>query len=129
MPEASEQITCYAMDPEGGVVRDGSRLNQVLLLRFEPASLTPETRAASVDGVVAYSGICTHTGCDVSDWSPATEFLLCSCHESEFDPRDGADVISGPAPRRLPSLPLRLEDGVLVAAGGFSARIRFQKEF
>jgi len=52
-----------------------------------------------------------------------------SCHDSEFDPRDGAEVISGPAPRRLPSLPLRSEGGVLVAAGGFSATIRFEKEF
>ena len=129
VPLASEQIICYAMDPATGAVRDGSRLNQVLLLRFDPDSLAPETRGASADGVVAYSGVCTHTGCDIDDWSEATEFLICPCHDSEFDPRDGAEVISGPAPRRLPSLPLRSEDGVLVAAGGFSATIRFEKEF
>ncbi|MDE2978663.1 MAG: Rieske (2Fe-2S) protein [Acidobacteriota bacterium] len=129
VPLASEQLICYAMDPSSGAVRDGSRLNQVLLLRFEPDSLTPETREASADGVVAYSGICTHTGCDIEDWSEEAEFLVCSCHDSEFDPRDGAEVISGPAPRRLPSLPLRSEEGVLVAAGGFSATIRFEKEF
>ncbi len=129
VPLASEQIICYAVDPASGTVRDGSRLNQVLLLRFDPRSLAPETREASADGVVAYSGICPHTGCDIEDWSEETEFLVCSCHESEFDPRDAAEVISGPAPRRLPSLPLRSEDGVLVAAGGFSAAIRFQKEF
>ena len=129
VPLASEQLICYAMDPASGAVRDGSRLNQVLLLRFEPESLSPETREASAEGVVAYSGVCTHTGCDIEDWSEETEFLICPCHESEFDPRDGAEVISGPAPRRLPSLPLRSEDGVLVAAGGFSAKIRFEKEF
>ncbi len=129
VPLASEQLICYAMDAASGAVRDGSRLNQVLLLRFDPQSLAPETREASADGVVAYSGVCTHTGCDIEDWSEETEFLVCGCHDSEFDPRYRAEVISGPAPRRLPSLPLRLEDGVLVAAGGFSARIRFQKEF
>lgn len=130
VPMVSEQVISYAMDPASGAVRDGSRLNQVLLLRFDPDSLAPETRAASVDGVVAYSGICPHTGCDIEDWSEETEFLVCSCHDSEFDPRDGAEVISGPAPRRLPSLPLRVEgDGLLVAAGGFSATIRFEKEF
>ena len=129
VPLASEQVFCYAMDPASGAVRDGSRLNQVMLLRFDPDSLAPETREASADGIVAYSGICTHTGCDVEDWSEDSEFLVCSCHDSEFDPRDGAEVISGPAPRRLPSLPLRSEDGVLVAAGSFSATIRFEKEF
>jgi len=129
VPTASEQLVCWAMDPASGVVRDGSRLNQVLVLRFDPQSLSPATREASADGIVAYSGICTHTGCDVEDWSDETEFLVCSCHDSEFDPRYGAEVISGPAPRRLPSLPLRVEDDVLVAAGGFSATIRFQKEF
>ena len=129
VPVASEQIFSFAMDPSSGAVRDGSLLNQVLLLRFDPDSLAPETREASVDGVVAYSGICPHTGCDVEGWSEDTGFLVCSCHDSEFDPRDGAEVISGPAPRRLPSLPLRSEDGVLVAAGGFSATIRFEEEF
>jgi len=129
VPPASEQVICYAMDPASGAVRDGSRLNQVLLLRFDPRSLAPGTREASTDGVVAYSAVCTHTGCDIDGWSEETEFLVCPCHESEFDPRDAAEVLSGPAPRRLPSLPLRSEDGVLVAAGGFSAAIRFQKEF
>ena len=126
---ASEQVISWAMDPASGAVRDGSRLNQVLLLRFEPDSLAPKTREASAGGVVAYSGICPHTGCDIEDWSEETEFLICSCHEAEFDPRDGAEVISGPAPRRLPSLPRRAEDGVLGAAGGFSATIRFEREF
>lgn len=129
VPLAGEQVISYAMEPASGAVRDGSRLNQVLLLRFEPESLAPETREASAEGVVAYSGVCTHTGCDIDDWSDDTEFLICPCHDSEFDPRDGAEVISGPAPRRLPSLPLRSEDGVLVAAGGFSATIRFEREF
>ena len=69
VPLASEQLICYAMDPVSGAVRDGSRLNQVLLLRFEPESLAPETSEASADGVVAYSGVCTHTGCDIEDYS------------------------------------------------------------
>ncbi len=129
VPLASEQVICHAMDPASGAVRDGSRLNQVLLLRFDPQSLTPGTREVSADGVVAYSGVCPHTGCDIEGWSEEAEFLVCACHDSEFDPRDAAEVMSGPAPRRLPSLPLRSEDGVLVAAGGFNAAIRFQKEF
>lgn len=121
------QVTAWAKDPESGVVRDGSRLNQVLLVRLEPDEIGETTRALSADGVVAYSGICPHTGCDVSRWRSETGNLLCSCHDSEFDPRDLAEVRSGPAPRRLPALPLASDGGVLVAAGGFTAKIRFQQ--
>ena len=41
-------------------------------------------------GIVAYSGVCTHTGCDVTDWFPDVRRFKCPCHESEFDPADGA---------------------------------------
>ncbi len=122
-------VICYAREPLTGVVRDGSRLNQVLLLRLDPEELSEESRAVSARGVVAYSAICPHTGCDVSMWRQESRNLLCSCHDSEFDPRQRARVVSGPAPRRLPALPLTAEDGRIVAAGGFDARIRFQREF
>jgi Rieske Fe-S protein len=125
----SEQVVCWAMDPATGFVRDGSRLNQVLLVRFAPEELSEATRAVSAEGIVAYSGICPHTGCDISNWARERRNLLCSCHDSEFDPRDQAVVKSGPAPRRLPALPIRIVDGVLEAAGGFDARIRFEKTF
>ena len=59
------------MDPADGTVRSGSRLNQVILLRLDPETLSAETRARAADGVVAYTSICTHTGCDVDDWQPA----------------------------------------------------------
>ena len=123
------QVICYAKEPYTGVVRDGSRLNQVLLLRLDPEELSEESRAASARGIVAYSAICPHTGCDVSLWRPESRNLRCSCHDSEFDPRRGARVESGPAPRRLPTLPLSAADDLIVAAGGFDARIRFQREF
>ena len=40
----------------------------------------------------------------------------------EFDAADGARVVAGPAPRRLPALPLKVEQGFVVAAGPFSSR-------
>jgi len=115
------------MDPADRVVRSASRLNQVILLRLEPESLTAETRARAADGVVAYSSICPHTGCDVDDWEPAARRLACQCHFSQFDPRDGAKVVDGPAPRPLPALPIRIADGVLVVAQPFTAPITFEK--
>ena len=44
--------------------------------------LAPETRARAADGVVAYTAICTHNGCDVDDWLAADQLLSCPCHYS-----------------------------------------------
>jgi rieske iron-sulfur protein len=58
------QVQAYPMAPDG-TVRSDTRLNLVILARFDPAALTDETRARAADGVVAYSAICTHQGCPV----------------------------------------------------------------
>jgi len=122
----ARQTMAWAMDLEANVVRSGSRLNQVLLLRFDATELSAETRARAADGVVAYTAICTHNGCDVEDWLAADRQLSCACHESIFDPRDGARVIDGPAPRGLPALPLKVVGGRLVVAAPFTARVGFE---
>ena len=115
----------WAMDPVDRTVRSGTRLNQLLLLRVDPATLAPETRGRAADGVVAYTAICTHTGCDVDDWLADKQLLSCSCHASIFDPKDGARVVDGPAPRMLPALPLKVMDGQLIVAGPFTSRVGF----
>ena len=119
-------VTAYPMDPKTRLVRDGSRLNQILLLRLRVDELTEETRARAAQGVVAYSGVCTHAACDVTWWKAETKVLRCPCHESEFDPKADGHVSGGPAPRRLPALPIDIVDGVLTAKGGFSGRVGFQ---
>ena len=124
----AKQIMAWAMDPETKTLRSGSRLNRVLLLRLDPAKLTAETRARAAEGVVAYTAICTHTGCDVAEWVPDEQILFCPCHESKFDPKDGARVVDGPAPRVLPALPLKVVDGKLVVAKPFTARVGFERD-
>jgi rieske iron-sulfur protein len=126
LPLGGPQVLAYPMDPHTKTVRDGSRLNQVLLIRFEAEALVGDTRQRAAAGVVAYSAICTHAGCEVADWQAGTQTLMCFCHFSQFDPKDGARVVDGPAPRRLPALPLKVVDGVLMAAGGFVGRVGFQ---
>src|ERR1700760_1642564 len=59
------QVQVYPADPTGRV-RDGSRLNLVILAKIDPAGASPETLARAADGVVAYSGVCTHQGCPVN---------------------------------------------------------------
>jgi Rieske Fe-S protein len=101
-------------------------MNGVLLLRLDPQQLSDETRALAADGIVAYTTICTHSGCDIDDWLPTEQILYCSCHSSKFDPKSGARVVDGPAPRSLPALPLTIEDGRLLVSGPFTARVGFE---
>jgi rieske iron-sulfur protein len=121
LPLGGPQIIAYPMDPATSTVRNGSRLNQVVLIRFEESQLSADTVANAADGVIAYSAACTHEACPVSMWKEGT--LYCACHGSQYDPKDAANVVGGPAPRRLAMLPLRTEDGVVVAAGEFTGRV------
>ena len=118
--------TAWAMDPADKTIRSGSRLNALVLIRFDAAKLAPDTRSRAAGGVVAYTSICPHNGCDVSDWVADEQMLSCPCHFSKFDPRDDAKVVDGPAPRMLPALPLKLADGKLVVAGPFTSRVGFE---
>jgi len=117
------QVLAYPMDPKSGVVRDGSRLNMVILMRCDPAQLSEETRANADDGVVVYTAVCTHQGCPVSMWSTERNAPFCSCHGSIFDLKDGAQVLDGPAPRPLPALPVKIQNGVPTVAGAFIGRV------
>jgi cytochrome b6-f complex iron-sulfur subunit len=62
---------------------------------------------------VAYSAVCTHQGCDVA-YKDGN--LACPCHGSIFDPADGAAVVTGPAQRPLPEIPVKVEGGEVVRA-------------
>jgi Rieske Fe-S protein len=123
LPLGGPQIMAYPVDPATDIVRNGSRLNQVLLIRIEMDQLSENAKANAAEGVLAYSAACTHQACPVSMWKKDEGTLYCACHGSQFDPRDAAEVVDGPAPRRLAMLPLKIEDGVLVAAGPFTGRV------
>jgi len=115
-------LIAFPLDPGSGTVRNGSRLNRVLLLKLAPEQLDDATRPLSADGVVAYSAVCTHQGCDLSEYNASEGVFFCFCHFSKFRPGRHGEVASGPAPRRLPILPLRSEGGRLVVAAPFSSR-------
>jgi Rieske Fe-S protein len=105
----------WAMDPDTKTVRSGSRFNRVVIGRL-------------VDDVFAFTAICTHDGCDVTDWLSDEHVLSCPCHYSKFDPKDGGRVKDGPAPRALPQLPLKVVDGQLVVAAPFTSRVGFESQ-
>lgn len=114
-------VIVYPYDPAAKALRDSTRLNRILLVKLDPATLDGPTAGRAADGVVAYSAFCTHQGCDVNAWVAAEKALLCFCHFSKFAPNQEASVTAGPAPRPLPALPLESKDGKLVVADGFTA--------
>lgn len=116
-------LLAWPFDPAKKIARDGSRLNIVLVMRFDPAALSPAEQPRAAEGILAYTGVCTHQGCWVTDWLAKKRLLHCPCHGSEYDPRRGAAVVRGPAPRALPALPLRLAGGRLEVAGPFTDRV------
>ena len=123
LPLGGPPVTAMPQDAASGTVRDGSRLNQILRVRLDPARLKGDTQGRSAQGVVAYSAVCTHAGCDGFAWTAEKQMYKCPCHDSEFDPADAARITGGPATRRLPALPLKIADGLVVVAGAFTARV------
>ena len=114
-------ILAYPFDPASKKIRNESRLSKVVLVRADESLMNDEIRSRSAGGVLAFSGVCTHAGCDVSAWMAKTSTLLCYCHSSQFDPYDSGKVAAGPAPRSLPWLAIKLDGEALVVAGALSA--------
>ncbi len=126
------QMTAFPGIPHGATNRWADSPVLLIQLRQEDAqalrasiaaSMATDNESRPVDGMwgnfVAYSKICTHAGCPASLYEKQTNRLLCPCHQSQFLIIDQAKPIFGPATRRLPMLPLELEDGFLVARSDF----------
>ena len=109
-------LLAFPFDAETGTPKKESRLNKMVVIRLPEEKMTPETRARSVAGVVAYSSICTHQGCDVKTWMSKESVLACYCHASKFDLFDGAKVVAGPASSALRAIPLVLNGEFLSIA-------------
>ena len=109
-------------DVEGHKLQVEKSKAALILLRMEPDDIKPGKGRENwdVNGIVAYSKICTHVGCPISLNERTTHHLLCPCHQSTFDLADAGRVVFGPAGRPLPQLQLDVdEEGYLVAASDF----------
>lgn len=100
--------------PKAAVVAAPSKVFNAVLPESLPAgeAYVPAGRAVAIfrdgEGVYAISTICTHLGCVVR---PHAEGFECPCHGSRFDANGG--VVKGPAPRALPWLQVRLDNGAV----------------
>lgn len=114
-PESLAPGTVLTVWPEG---EEGAPDSPTLLVRTGTGRL--ELAQPTVGDVVAYSKLCTHTGCPVGLYQQQEQLLLCPCHQSTFDVVDGAQPIFGPAVRPLPQLPIGVDQqGFFVALGDF----------
>lgn len=88
--------------------------SQVTLVRVT------DSEAPQTHGYLAYSRVCTHAGCPVALYRAPDRQLLCPCHQSLFNVLADGSVVSGPADRALPRLPIVVgDDGLLRATGDF----------
>lgn len=116
---------------------EGSRVNASDLQAGAAVQAFPEGKSSDSNNLVelvhlsgssseyvAYSAICTHLGCSVLPKLTSEGNIPCPCHGSVFDPRNDAAVVSGPAGRPLPSLPIQVQDdGAVVVTGSFSGKV------
>ncbi len=93
----------------------------IILVRMKPGEIVSEQGEGwSYQGILAFSKICTHVGCPIALYQQRTHHLLCPCHQSTFDLADSGAVVFGPAARRMPQLPITVDnEGYLVAQSDF----------
>jgi ubiquinol-cytochrome c reductase iron-sulfur subunit len=121
------QMTVFPGIPGGNTNDHADSPTLLIHLRDEDASKLraaaakiPENANSMYGNLVAYSKICTHAGCPASLYEQQTNILLCPCHQSQFDITNNARPIFGPATRRLPMLPITVDDeGFLMAKSDY----------
>ncbi|MEE9523885.1 MAG: ubiquinol-cytochrome c reductase iron-sulfur subunit [Thermodesulfovibrionales bacterium] len=63
-------------------------------------------RLGAGKGIIALSRVCTHLGCLVN-FDKSEQKIICPCHAAKFNIE--GNVLSGPAPKSLERIPLRVE--------------------
>jgi len=99
-PEPGAPLADAADVPVGGAISAKDSSGKPLIIA-QPAQ----------GDFVAYSAICTHTGCTVA---PDTDELKCPCHGSTYDLATGKNT-GGPAPSPLAKFDVAVQDGKIMA--------------
>jgi ubiquinol-cytochrome c reductase iron-sulfur subunit len=127
------QMTVFPGIPHGATNEWADSPTLLIHLRSTDAEAARQANAADPNehnrdamwgNYIAYSKICTHAGCPASLYEQQTNRLLCPCHQSQFLITDNARPIFGPASRRLPQLPITVDDeGFFVASSDYREAI------
>jgi rieske iron-sulfur protein len=105
------QVQAKAFDT--GKVRE-SEHSAVLLYHATEDTIPVAWRGDSAGGVLAYSALCVHDGTvmEPKDWDAVHKLYVCPYCQSKYDPIHGGAVVSGPAKRELPQVPVAEDDDV-----------------
>ncbi|WP_412029015.1 ubiquinol-cytochrome c reductase iron-sulfur subunit [Deinococcus yunweiensis] len=119
-------VWALAVDPKTKKPRDATK-GGVVLVKLASGKVQASSQPNAAGDVVAYSSICTHQGCptkEIGTLGMGKGHIICTCHGSIFDAGDNATVLGGPAPKRLPALPIKVDaTGQVVAKAGFTAKV------
>lgn len=111
----ADAVMVQAKDPKGDVRKgDNYSVNLYRVPKEKiPADMAPDT----VEGIMAYSAVCTHQGCMLDAMHKPEMWFICPCHDAEFDPlRDGKNV-GGATSHRLAHFPIKSAGGKIVVSG------------
>lgn len=109
----------YVFTPTKQLIQGGSEMPKNSAVNFQwPTSTRPfdsNTLIRDTSGKYnAFNRVCTHLQC-MANYDPGSETIQCPCHGTIYDAHTGA-VISGPAPRALPTIDLEVDsDGNVYA--------------
>lgn len=117
--EPTPFIIAFPKNPENNIVKNELNVNTIMVILADLAKMSEETKKlASPEGVVAYSAVCKHLGCTISQWVNGR--WHCPCHGGEYDFLNQAKILAGPVPKPVPQLPIKVEGGRIVVTGEFT---------
>ena len=97
----------------GQAIARASEVQPGSAVKFEDAGNPAVLVHLQSGDFVAYSAICTHQGCKVAYRNGQ---LACPCHGSIFDPANNGQVVTPPAQRPLPEIPVEVRGGEVYRA-------------
>ena len=123
-------LTVMAKDPKGAV-RDGETFT-ALLYRVAKDKVPADMATDTVDGVMAFSAVCTHQGCMLSNIHQKSEAVnafgfICPCHDAIFDPLQSGKNTGGATCATLAYFPIKSDGGKIVVSDLPSAHVGIKK--
>lgn len=110
-----EQTWVDVGDAHGLKAEDPTQLNYVSTAKdgWMESKVEKAVWAVKQSGgdVTVFSPMCTHLGCGYR-WDAGEKKFLCPCHGSVYNVK--GEVLAGPAPRPLDTLPAKVENGRLL---------------
>ena len=123
-------LTVMAKDPNGAV-RDGDNFT-VLLYKIAKDKVPADMLADTIDGLAAWSAICTHQGCTMTDIHQKSIAVnafgfICPCHDAIFDPTQEGKNTGGATSATLAYFPIKSDGGKIVVKDLPSAHVGIKK--